>query len=68
MDTERIKQSIMNTNPDARYRDGRDEMNLADFPISALQRAQKGDGVGGKLDRKEFTASRYDAGSRGRNS
>ena len=66
MDTERTKQSIMNTNPDARYRDGRDEMNLADFPISALQRAQKGDGAGGKLDRMEFTASRYDAGSRGR--
>ena len=56
----------MNTTPDARYRDGRDEMNLADFPISALQRAQKGDGAGGKLDRMEFTASRYDAGSRGR--
>ena len=56
----------MNTNPDARYRDGRDEMNLADFPISALQRAQKTDGAGGKLDRMEFTASRYDAGSRGR--
>ena len=56
----------MNTTSDARYRDGRDEMNLADFPISALQRAQKSDGAGGKLDRMEFTASRYDAASRGR--
>jgi hypothetical protein len=42
-------------------RDGRDEMNLADFPISALPRAQKSDGQGGKLDRLEFTASRYDS-------
>ena len=56
----------MSTTTDARHRDGRDEMNLADFPISALQRAQKGDGAGGKLDRMEFTASRYDAASRGR--
>ena len=56
----------MSTTSDARYRDGRDEMNLADFPISALQRAQKSDGAGGKLDRMEFTASRYDAASRGR--
>src|SRR5947208_2540070 len=51
---------------DASPRDGRDEMNLADFPISALQRAQKGDGQGGKLDRLEFTASRYDPASRQR--
>jgi Replication initiator protein A len=56
----------MTTTFDARYRDGRDEMNLADFPISALQRAQKGDGAGGKLDRMEFTATRYDASSRQR--
>ena len=27
------------------YRDGRDEMNLADFPISVLQRTQKTDGA-----------------------
>lgn len=47
-------------------RDGRDELNLADFPISALQRAQKGDGNGGKLDRLEFSATRYDPVSRGR--
>src|SRR5881227_2245900 len=42
------------------YQDGRDEMNLADFPISALQRQQKSDPEGGKLDRLEFAASRYD--------
>src|SRR3954451_8271059 len=51
---------------DARPRDGRDEMNLADFPISALQRAQKSDGAGGKLDRMEFAATRYDPASRQR--
>ncbi len=43
-----------------RYHDGRDEMNLADFPISALQRAQPSDSEGRKLDRLEFLASRYD--------
>ena len=50
----------------ARYHDGRDEMNLADFPISALQRQQKADGEGHKLDRMEFAASRYDAATRQR--
>ncbi len=49
-----------------KYTDGRDEMNLADFPISALQRQQKDDGQGGKLDRMEFVASRYDPVSRHR--
>jgi hypothetical protein len=43
-----------------KYHDGRDEMNLADFPISALQRQQKTDGDGQKLDRLEFAATRYD--------
>src|SRR3984957_19834012 len=43
-----------------RYPEGRDEMNLADFPISALQRTQKSDEDGRKLDRLEFQASRYD--------
>src|SRR5215204_483872 len=51
---------------EARYRDGRDEMNLADFPISALQRAQKSNGAGGKVDRMELTASRYDPVARQR--
>ncbi len=52
--------------PQQRLRDGRDEMNLADFPISALPRAQKSDASGRKLDRLEFTASRYDAATRQR--
>jgi hypothetical protein len=46
--------------PRRSYADGRDEMNLADFPISVLQRQQPGDGEGRKLDRLELTASRYD--------
>ena len=49
-----------------KYPDGRDEMNLADFPISALQRQQKRDGEGRKLDRLEFEASRYDPATRQR--
>ncbi len=48
------------------YRDGRDEMNLADFPISALPRTQKSDAAGGKVDRMELTASRYDPVTRQR--
>jgi hypothetical protein len=43
-----------------KHPDGRDEMNLADFPISALQRRQLDDGRGGKLDRLAFEATRYD--------
>jgi hypothetical protein len=49
-----------------RYPEGRDEMNLADFPISALQRVQKCDDTGRKVDRLEFEASRYDPASRQR--
>src|SRR3984957_8952621 len=49
-----------------RYPDGRDEMNLADFPISALQRQQLSDAEGRKLDRLEFEASRYDPATRQR--
>jgi hypothetical protein len=49
-----------------RYPDGRDEMNLADFPISALQRQQLSDSEGRKLDRLEFEASRYDPVTRQR--
>ena len=48
------------------YHEGRDEMNLADFPIAALQRAQKGDGNGGKLDQIVFRATRYDPALRQR--
>jgi hypothetical protein len=40
-------------------------MNLADFPISALQRQQK-KSAGQKLDRLGFEASRYDSASRRR--
>jgi Replication initiator protein A len=49
-----------------RFPDGRDEMNLADFPISALQRQQLSDADGRKLDRLEFEASRYDPATRQR--
>src|SRR5262245_28707593 len=58
--------ATMNLDTDLRYKDGRDEMNLADFPISALPRVQKSDGEGKKLDRMEFTASRYDPVTRRR--
>jgi plasmid replication initiation protein len=44
-----------------KYHDGRDEMNLADFPISALQRQQPSDADGHKRDRLEFEATRYDS-------
>ena len=50
----------------SKYHDGRDEMNLADFPISALQRQQPSDDDGRKLDRLEFEASRYDPVTRQR--
>lgn len=57
----------MQTAPgEPRYRDGRDELNLADFPISALQRAQRSDGQGRKVDRMELTATRYDPATRQR--
>jgi hypothetical protein len=42
------------------YHDGRDEMNLADFPISALQRRQGSTADGRKIDHLEFQATRYD--------
>ena len=56
-------------NPDdarGKHRDGRDEMNLADFPISALQRQQPSDADGRKRDRLEFEATRYDPVTRQR--
>jgi hypothetical protein len=43
--------------------DGRDEMNLADFPISALTRTQKMVGEA-KQDRMEFESSRFDPTTR----
>lgn len=50
----------MNHVDPVRLREGRDEMNLADFPLSALQRAQKSDEAGRKVDRMELQATRYD--------
>src|SRR4051794_27386507 len=41
--------------------EGRDEMNLADFPISVLQRRQPAGEDGRKLDTVVFEASRFDA-------
>ena len=49
-----------------RYTDGRDEMNLAEFPISVLQRQQPTDGRGVKLDTVTYNSSRYDPASRRR--
>jgi hypothetical protein len=49
-----------------RYTDGRDEMNLAEFPISVLQRQQPVDEQGIKLDTVTYEASRYDPSSRQR--
>lgn len=52
--------------PRMKHHDGRDEMNLADFPISALQRRQPTDAAGRKRDRLEFEATRYDPVARQR--
>src|SRR6516165_8829380 len=52
--------------PRRRYHDGRDEMNLADFPISVLQRQQPSDGNGQKLDTIVYESSRLDPASRQR--
>ena len=41
-------------------------MNLADFPISALQRRQPADADGRKRDRLQFEATRYDPATRRR--
>ena len=49
-----------------RYTDGRDEMNLADFPISVLQRQQPVGADGLKQDTVTFEASRYDPRTRQR--
>ncbi len=48
------------------YQDGRDEMNLADFPISILQRQQPSDAAGRKLDSIVYESSRLDAKTRQR--
>lgn len=49
-----------------RFHDGRDELNLADFPISVLQRQQPLDEQGTKLDTAVYEASRYNPESRQR--
>lgn len=49
-----------------KYLDGRDELNLADFPISVLQRQQPTDGQGAKKDTAVFQATRYDRQARQR--
>ena len=46
------------------YTEGRDEMNLADFPISVLQRQQPLDEQGVKKDTAVYAANRYDSRNR----
>ena len=48
------------------YHDGRDEMNLADFPISVLQRQQPSDDQGQKKDTIVYESSRLDPATRQR--
>ncbi len=48
------------------YKDGRDEMNLAEFPISVLQRQQPVASPGVKLDTVTYRSSRYDPQTRQR--
>ncbi len=52
--------------PDENFHDGRDELNLADFPISVLQRQQPLDENGEKLDAATYEAGRYDRDARQR--
>src|SRR5438094_3570778 len=48
------------------YHDGRDELNLADVPISVRQRQQPLDADGEKRDTAVYQASRYDRDARQR--
>jgi hypothetical protein len=48
------------TRPAKAYSDGRDELNLADFPISTLQRQQPEDEAGRKLDQISYASSTFD--------
>jgi len=48
------------------YADGRDELHLADFPISVLRRRQPVDGGGRKLDRLVYESTAYDPVARRR--
>src|SRR5437016_2494516 len=49
-----------------KFHDGRDELNLADFPISVLQRQQPLDADGEKADTAVYESSRYDPATRQR--
>jgi hypothetical protein len=49
-----------------RYCEGRDELNLADFPISVLQRQQPVGADGKKIDTAVYEASRFDRRTRER--
>jgi hypothetical protein len=53
--------AILPEPPIKRPPQGRDELNLADFPISVLQTQQPRDGTGRKLDTIVYNASRYDS-------
>ena len=46
--------------PATSYADGRDELNLADFPISVLQRQQPKEIDGRKLDQVVYESTTYD--------
>lgn len=57
---------MMATETKRSYHDGRDEMNLADFPISVLQRQQPSDENGQKKDTIVYESSRLDPATRQR--
>src|SRR4051794_31322154 len=48
------------------FGDGRDELNLADFPISVLQRQPPRDAEGRKLDQAVYESTTYDPVARRR--
>ena len=52
--------------PPVSFADGRDELNLADFPISVLQRQQPQDADGRKLDQVVYESTTYDPVARRR--
>lgn len=54
------------TQPARSYSDGRDELNLADFPISTLRRQQPEDVGGRKLDQIVYESSTFDPAARRR--
>src|SRR4051812_40603083 len=60
------EEALQRMKDDTRLRDGRDELNLADFPISVLQRQQPTDADGKKLDSAVYEAGRFDRTSRQR--